>query len=57
MGDRDQHVEEINRTSDHAMSASRDQGMPSVPDESIPWFQGIMVMNQPRIPGSLETND
>lgn len=55
MSNHDQRLEEIDQRGDHAILASRDRGMPVVPDELVPWFQGIMVRNQPWTPRSLET--
>jgi hypothetical protein len=49
------NAEKSNPASDHVISASRDRGKPVVSDESVPWFQGIMVMNQPQPPRLLET--
>jgi len=50
-----QRAEGISPASGHVILASRHRAEPATPDELVPWFQGIMVTNEPMTPMALET--
>lgn len=50
-------ISNVNRTTDLAVLASSEVRTPVAPDESVPWFQGIMVMKRPTIPSLHKDHD